>query len=48
MPHITLPIVPVVEAHLSFQGIQALLGRDILSNCLFLYDGQSGVFTLAF
>ena len=46
---LTFHTVPVVEAHLSaVQGIQALIGRDLLSNCLFVYDGQSGRFTLAF
>jgi hypothetical protein len=40
--------VPVIEAELSHQGIQALLGRDILSKCLFTYDGQSAMFALAF
>jgi len=39
---------PVLESQLVVQGIQALIGRDLLRNCLFLYDGQSGLFTLAF
>ena len=45
---LTLQNVPVAEAQLSIQGIQALIGRDILRSCLFVYDGQSGIFTLAF
>ena len=40
--------VPVIEATLSGQGIQALIGRDVLEQCLFIYDGQTGTFTLAF
>ena len=45
-----LPIdaVPVVDAALANQGIEALIGRDILSRCLFVYDGQSAMFSLAF
>ena len=38
--------LPVIEAHLS--GIQALIGRDVLEQCLLVYDGQSGHFSLAF
>jgi hypothetical protein len=40
--------VAIVEAQLSIQGIQALIGRDVLKNCLLVYDGQAGTFTLAF
>jgi hypothetical protein len=39
--------LPVIEAQLIHQGIQALIGRDILSHCLFVYDGQSGNFALS-
>ncbi|MCH8164486.1 MAG: retroviral-like aspartic protease family protein [Planctomycetes bacterium] len=40
--------IPVIEADLSAQGLQALLGRDILRQCLFVYDGVAGLFSLAF
>ncbi len=40
--------VPVLESSLSHQGIQALIGRDILANCLLSYDGQACIFSLAF
>jgi hypothetical protein len=40
--------VPVIETNLAHQGILALVGRDILSNCLLCYDGQAGIFSLAF
>lgn len=40
--------IPVMETHLSNQGIQALIGRDILAMCLLVYDGQAGIFSLAF
>jgi len=45
---LTVNNVPVAEAHLAIQGIQALIGRDILRRCLLIYDGQSGIFTLGF
>ena len=51
MPHVTLqigPDGPVMEAHLQGHGIQALIGRDVLANCLFVYDRQAGVSSLAF
>jgi hypothetical protein len=40
--------IPVVELDLSAIGPDALLGRDMLRQCLCIYDGQAGVFTLAF
>ncbi|HEX7185620.1 MAG TPA: hypothetical protein VF756_27595 [Thermoanaerobaculia bacterium] len=41
--------MPVVASHLlAMQGFHALLGRDILNNCLFAYNGEVGLFTLAF
>ncbi|HEX4795519.1 MAG TPA: hypothetical protein VH370_17135 [Humisphaera sp.] len=40
--------VAVMESNLAAQGIHALIGRDILGKCLFVYDGQAGTFTLAF
>jgi hypothetical protein len=40
--------LPVIESELAHQGIQALIGRDILSFCLMTYDGQAGSFALGF
>lgn len=39
---------PVLEAPLAAQGIQALIGRDILERCLFVYDGPANTFSLSF
>lgn len=49
-PNLSLHIgtVPIVESQLDLMGIQALLGRDVLENCLLVYNGQRGFFTLAF
>jgi hypothetical protein len=44
----TVPAMQVFESSLNVQGIQALVGRDILSNCLFVYDGRANIFSLAF
>ena len=38
----------VFESSLTVQGIQALIGRDILSSSLLVYDGRSNIFSLAF
>jgi Aspartyl protease len=46
-PH-TLPSLIVMESKIVNQGISVLIGRDILEGCLFVYDGQSGLFSLAF
>jgi hypothetical protein len=44
-----LPTVPVITAELlQPQGFHALIGRDILSQCVLVYNGSSGFFTLAF
>jgi hypothetical protein len=42
--------VPVFELDLSVSipGVDVLLGRDLLRQCLFIYDGQSSTFVLAF
>ncbi len=49
-PNLSLSLnnVAVAESQLAVQGIQALIGRDVLGSCLLVYDGQSGFFTLAF
>jgi predicted aspartyl protease len=39
--------IPVIEVDL-FTGIDVLLGRDMLGQCLCIYDGQSNTFVLAF
>lgn len=44
----TFSALPVLESALSHQGIDGLLGRDILSKCLLVYNGHLGLFTLAF
>lgn len=44
----TFGALPVIESNLISQGIQALLGRDVLKECLFIYDGASGLYTLTF
>ncbi|HUC85646.1 MAG TPA: hypothetical protein VL970_10675 [Candidatus Acidoferrales bacterium] len=44
----TFPAVPITDAQLVHQGIQALIGRDILGQCLLTYDGVGRSFCLAF
>ena len=43
-----LPVVPIIASKLKSQGIDALIGRDILAHCLLSYNGQSGFYTLAY
>ena len=41
--------IPVIECELlAAQGFHVLIGRDVLSRCLLTYDGQSGLFSLAY
>jgi|SRR6516165_4575235 hypothetical protein len=43
-----VPALPVVETHLRSQGIDGLIGRDVLDNCTFIYNGSARMFTLAY
>ena len=43
----TIKGIFVLGANLAEQGIVGLLGRDVLANCLFVFNGQGGGFTLA-
>ena len=48
-PPLIVENLPVIEAQLIHaQGFHALIGRDVLSQCLLNYDGQAGFFTLAY
>jgi hypothetical protein len=38
----------VTRAELKHQGFDVLIGRDILAEAIFIYDGKSSVFTLCF
>jgi hypothetical protein len=40
--------IPVIEAELEHQGYKALIGRDILSKCLMVFEGRGAFLTLAF
>lgn len=39
---------PILEARFDQQRAKVILGRDVLSCCLFVYDGRSEVFHFAF
>jgi len=47
-PPLEIPLIPVIASDLHAQGIDALIGRDVLRFCLLNYDGQSEFFTVAF
>jgi hypothetical protein len=40
--------LPVIDCHLAPQGIQALIGQDILANAHFVYNGLAQFYTLGF
>jgi hypothetical protein len=46
--HLPGMVIPVVESELALNGIQALLGRDILDQAVLIYDGHRSALTLAF
>ena len=45
---LVLPELPVVELSLAALGYQALIGRDVLTGCRFLFDGPAGRFELGY
>lgn len=47
-PPLVLPTLAVTATALQHQGIDGLIGRDILTMCLLTYNGSMGQFTLAF
>jgi hypothetical protein len=46
--HVVSLTLPIIETNLSLQGIQGLIGRDILSKGVFWYNGHENSFSLAF
>lgn len=45
---LVIPAVAVLSAILKQQGIDAIIGRDILRDCILIYNGSLGLFTMAF
>lgn len=48
LPPFSLGAVQVVESALKVQGIDALVGRDVLQHSLLVYDGRANIFSMAF
>ena len=46
--NLSIGTLPVIEATLSVQGFEVLIGRDVLTKCMLVYDGPMNRFTLAF
>ena len=40
--------LPVITTHLRPQGLDGLLGRDVLNNCVLIYNGSASILTLAY
>ncbi len=48
-PSYGIPNLPIIESELrTKQGLDLLIGRDVLSQCILHYNGQTGLYTLAF
>lgn len=43
-----IPAIPIVATHLRAQGIDGLIGRDVLKDCTLIYNGSGGFFCLAY
>ena len=46
--NLVLRNLPILEQPLGKLGYQALIGRDVLSSCLFIMDGPGAQFTLGY
>lgn len=40
--------LPIIATHLKNQGIDGLIGRDVIDECTFVYNGTAKMFTLAY
>lgn len=40
--------LPIVETHLSSQGIDGLIGRDVLDQCTLIYNGTARMYSLSY
>jgi len=40
--------LPVIETPLASQGIEGLIGRDVIDRCTLVYNGSANMFTLAY
>jgi predicted aspartyl protease len=47
-PSHIIPALEVSEVLLGFEGIDGLLGRDVLASAIFNYNGPHGIFLLGF
>lgn len=47
-PPYILEAIPVMETGLRSQGIDGLLGRDVLAHCTLVFNGADGFYTLCY
>ena len=40
--------LPIITTHLRSQGFDGFLGRDVLNNCILVYNGPASIVTLAY
>ena len=43
-----IPALGILETSLSTQGIDGLIGRDVIDRCSCVYNGSAGLFTLSY
>jgi hypothetical protein len=48
LPTPLMVTLPVIECDFSTQGFQALIGRDVLHHCVFVFEGPTDTFRLEF
>lgn len=47
-PHFFIGAMPILETPLRTQGIDGLLGRDVLQRCVYINNGPAGIFILSY
>jgi len=45
-PVLTFPAPRAMGANIATQGLVAIIGRDVLQGCVFIYNGGAGQITL--
>lgn len=48
VPPFFVEALPVMEASFKSQGIDGLIGRDVLSKCVLVYNGTNGTYVLSY
>jgi hypothetical protein len=46
--HLIIPAIAVTALNLGSFGVEAVIGRDVLAQCILIYDGVAGTFAITY